>query len=154
MEMVIGMLGTLKAGGAYLPLDAAYPPARLAYMLGEGAVGVLLTQSHLREKLPGYNGEIVCLDAEWERIAGAGDESRPSGASGENTAYVIYTSGSSGEPKGVAVSRAAVANHNLAHSRSCVSWGRRIECCSSIRSALTRRWKNSTRCGGAEERWS
>jgi amino acid adenylation domain-containing protein len=119
VEMAIGLLGTLKAGGAYLPLDAAYPAPRLAYMLGEGAVGVLLTQSHLRERMAGYNGEMVCLDADWEWIAGAGDEPRRSEASGENTAYVIYTSGSTGEPKGVAVSRAAVANHNQAFAELC-----------------------------------
>src|SRR5262245_12731193 len=119
VEMVIGLLGVLKAGGAYLPLDAGYPAARLAYMLGEGAVGVVLTQGHLREKLTGYNGEIVCLDGDWERIARGGDEPGRSGASGENTAYVIYTSGSSGEPKGVAGSRASVANHNQTFAELC-----------------------------------
>src|SRR5262249_1366054 len=119
VEMAIGLLGALKAGGAYLPLDADYPSPRLAYMLGEGAVGVLLPQARLRERFSGYNGEIVCLDADWERVAGAGDEPCRSGVSGENTAYVIYTSGSTGEPKGVAVSRAAVANHNQAFAELC-----------------------------------
>ena len=119
IEMVIGLLGVLKAGGAYLPLDANYPQQRLSYILGQAAVELVLTQSRRVEKLSGYEGEIVCLDGQWGEIAGATDEPPQSGVTGENLAYVIYTSGSTGMPKGVMLSQAAVANHNQAFAELC-----------------------------------
>jgi amino acid adenylation domain-containing protein len=119
IEMVIGLLGALKAGGAYLPLDTNYPQQRLSYILGQAAVELVLTQSRRVEKLSGYEGEIVCLDGQWDEIAGASDETPQSGVTGENLAYVIYTSGSTGMPKGVMLSQAAVANHNQAFAELC-----------------------------------
>src|SRR3954467_11980221 len=62
LEMVVGLLGILKAGGAYVPLDPAYPQERLAFMLVDSQTPVLLTQQHLREKLPGQPAAVVCLD--------------------------------------------------------------------------------------------
>jgi amino acid adenylation domain-containing protein len=119
MEMVIGLLGVLKAGGAYLPLDASYPQQRLSYILDQARVVLVLTQSRRVEKLSEYEGEIVCLDGQWGEIAGATDEPPQSGVMGENLAYVIYTSGSTGMPKGVMLSQAAVANHNQAFAELC-----------------------------------
>jgi amino acid adenylation domain-containing protein/non-ribosomal peptide synthase protein (TIGR01720 family) len=103
VAMVVGLLGILKAGGAYLPLDAEYPRERLAYMLFDAGVKVVLTQSELRERLPLSTG-IECLElSDW--FASEAGEWSPleSGASAETLAYVIYTSGSTGQPKGVAV---------------------------------------------------
>jgi len=101
--MVIGLLGILKVGGAYLPLDPAYPTARLAFMLEDAQVPVLLTQSSLKEKLPETQAQVVCLDAEAETLSQLSSENVVSGVGPENLAYVIYTSGSTGQPKGVAI---------------------------------------------------
>ena len=110
LEMVVGVLGILKAGAAYLPLDASYPPDRLSFMLQDAAVKVLLTQEHLRERLPGHGAEKICLDSEWEAIALESDENSENKTSTENLAYVIYTSGSTGQPKGVAMTQRALTN--------------------------------------------
>jgi amino acid adenylation domain-containing protein len=103
IAMVIGLLGILKAGGAYLPLDPAYPKARLAFMLEEAQVPVLLTQSSLKQKLPETKAQIVCLDVEAKTLSQFAQENVVSGVAPENLAYVIYTSGSTGNPKGVAI---------------------------------------------------
>ncbi|MDM8560643.1 amino acid adenylation domain-containing protein [Candidatus Parabeggiatoa sp. HSG14] len=107
-EMVIGLLGILKAGGAYLPLDPAYPVARLMFMLEDADVPVLLTQSSLVEKLPSHQAQMLCLDTEGDRFSQLSLDNPVSGVGPENLAYVIYTSGSTGKPKGVAVSHQAI----------------------------------------------
>ncbi|MEW5928796.1 MAG: amino acid adenylation domain-containing protein, partial [Gemmatimonadota bacterium] len=107
--MVVAVLGVLKAGGAYLPLDPSYPPERLAYMLGDAGASVLLTQSHLAAALPPFAGALVCLDAD-DASPAAGSAATPVAVDARNAAYVIYTSGSTGRPKGVAVPHRAVAN--------------------------------------------
>ncbi|MGG6311632.1 amino acid adenylation domain-containing protein [Paenibacillus macerans] len=116
-DMVIGMLGTLKAGGAYLPVDPNYPGDRIRYMLEDSGAGVLLTQSHLRDKLAGtYGGRIIELDREavGEVVTdnGAGDMGTPKKTVGrpDDLAYIIYTSGSTGKPKGVMVEHQGVVN--------------------------------------------
>jgi len=106
-EMIIGLLGILKAGGAYLPLDPAYPAARLAFMLEDAQVSVLLTQSSLKEGLPETTAPVVCLDA----LSQLSTENPSSGVSPENLAYVIYTSGSTGKPKGVMILHHSIADH-------------------------------------------
>ena len=103
LEMVSGLLGILKAGGAYLPLDLAYPKARLAFMLEDAKVPVLLTQESLTEKLPETKTPVVCLDLEAETLSRYHSENIISGVGPENLAYVIYTSGSTGKPKGVLI---------------------------------------------------
>jgi amino acid adenylation domain-containing protein len=103
LEMVIGILGVLKAGGAYVPLDPAYPQERLTFMLQDAKAPVLLTQKKLAEKLPGTNAKILCLDADWELVAGESRENPVGKASPDNLIYVIYTSGSTGRPKGAGV---------------------------------------------------
>jgi amino acid adenylation domain-containing protein len=108
LEMVIGLLGILKAGGAYLPLDPAYPAARLAFMLEDAGVPVLLTQSSLKEGLPETTATVVCLDTEAEKLSQWSAENLASEVGPLNLAYVIYTSGSTGQPKGVAVPHQAV----------------------------------------------
>src|SRR5712692_4907050 len=100
-DMVVGVLAILKAGGAYLPLDPAYPRARLAFMLADAGAGLLVTHSALRDRLPDHRAGILALDAEAAAI-----EQQPASPPAvplapENPAYVIYTSGSTGIPKGV-----------------------------------------------------
>ena len=111
VEMVVGILGILKAGGAYLPLDATYPPERSSYMLADARARGMVTQSSLKDSVPGsFSGWRVQLDDEWQQIGSQSSEELESRASAENLAYVIYRSGSTGTPQGVSVVHRGVAN--------------------------------------------
>ncbi|MEM7594672.1 MAG: amino acid adenylation domain-containing protein, partial [Cyanobacteria bacterium P01_A01_bin.83] len=101
IEMVVGLLGIVKAGGAYAPLDPDYPEERLSYMLDDSEVKMLLTQQSLVESLPAHQAKIVSLDSDWEKIAQYDQANLNVDIDIENLAYVIYTSGSTGKPKGV-----------------------------------------------------
>ncbi len=118
LEMVVGILGTLKAGGAYLPLDPFYPRERLAFMLGDSQVPVLLTQAHLEEWLPEHEARVVRLDADWTEIAQESTENPESEVAAENLAYVIYTSGSTGVPKGTMLQHQGLSNLTDVHRRN------------------------------------
>jgi len=113
LEMVIGIYGIIKAGGAYVPLDPEYPPDRIAFMVEETDVPVLLTQEHLVTSLAGPNANVICLDSEWEIIDAESTKNPISGAAPENLAYVIYTSGSTGRPKGVMNEHRGIVNRLL-----------------------------------------
>jgi amino acid adenylation domain-containing protein len=110
-DMIVGLLGILKAGGVYLPLDPAYPKERLAFMLETARAPVMLTREQLLVALPECDATIVCLDSEREAIDRESDRNPISSIGLENLAYVIYTSGSTGQPKGVLVSHASLATH-------------------------------------------
>lgn len=110
-EMIVGILGVLKAGGACVPLDPTYPAERLAHVCTETQFRVVLTQQHLRSKLFTDNAEILCLDSEWNLAEAESTEAVHSQAGPESMAYVIYTSGSTGKPKGV-----QITHRNLVHS--------------------------------------
>jgi aspartate racemase len=103
LEMLVALLGILKAGGAYVPLDPTYPTERLAFMLCDIQVSVLLTQQQFIEKLPSHSPQVVCLDTDWEVINQNSQENPTSCVTADNLAYVMYTSGSTGKPKGVSV---------------------------------------------------
>jgi amino acid adenylation domain-containing protein len=111
MEMVVALLGVLKAGGCYLPLDPEYPLERLGYLLEDAGAGIVLTQRGIEAGLPAFMGQIVCLDEEWERIKEQSESAPESEVEAENLAYVIYTSGSSGRPKGVMINHGGVVNY-------------------------------------------
>ena len=106
--MVIGLLGILKAGRVYVPLDPAYPDERLALMLLDTQDSVLLTQQKLLKGLPETAAHVVCLDTNWEAIGQESRENPDSDAVVENLAYVIYALGSTGKPKGVIVNHRSV----------------------------------------------
>jgi len=111
-EMVVGLLAILKAGGAYVPLEAEYPRERLAWMIEDSGIQLLLTQSHLQAQLPAKDGlRLLALDTlDLNKVS----ESNPTVAlHGENLAYVIYTSGSTGRPKGAANRHSALRNRLL-----------------------------------------
>ncbi|HET7232832.1 MAG TPA: amino acid adenylation domain-containing protein, partial [Longimicrobium sp.] len=109
-EMMVAVLGILKAGAAYVPLDPAYPADRLAYMLQNSAAPVIVTQEGVAEKLPAGDVTVVRVDADAAEIAGRSAERPRLPVAAENLAYVIYTSGSTGRPKGVAMTHGALAN--------------------------------------------
>ena len=111
VEMVVGALGTLKAGAAYLPLDGSYPEQRLNYMMKNAGVSVLLTQERMSDKWAGNAAEVICVDGAWDEIAEESGENLGVEVEEENLAYVIYTSGSTGKPKGVMVTHGAIWNH-------------------------------------------
>jgi len=119
IEMVVGLLGILKAGGAYLPLDPEYPAERLAFMMQDAQINILLTQQHLLNSLPQQQAQIICLDQDWQLIATSFSPQSPvpnektalAHQSPDHLAYVIYTSGSTGKPKGVMIPHRAIVNH-------------------------------------------
>ena len=111
LEMVIGMLAIFKAGGAYVPLDPSYPEHRLAFMLDDAQISLLLLLDQSQYILP---ANITCLkivvDSDWPQIASQdGEDLGPIGDT-SNLAYIIYTSGSTGQPKGVLVSHYGIVN--------------------------------------------
>ncbi|BBA33067.1 linear gramicidin synthase subunit C [Methylocaldum marinum] len=110
-EMLVALLAVLKAGAAYVPLDPAYPRERLAFMLEDAAVSVLLTQARLRESLPETSVPVLCLDQAWATMAQRPDSAPVSGVGPENLAYIIYTSGSTGKPKGVMIVHQGLINY-------------------------------------------
>ncbi|ETV20151.1 protein PvdJ [Pseudomonas aeruginosa BWHPSA045] len=113
-EIMVAFLAVLKAGGAYVPLDIEYPRERLLYMMQDSRAHLLLTHSHLLERLPIPEG-LSCLSVDREEEwAGFPAHDPEVALHGDNLAYVIYTSGSTGMPKGVAVSHGPLIAHIVA----------------------------------------
>ncbi|WP_416209758.1 amino acid adenylation domain-containing protein [Nostoc sp. LEGE 06077] len=110
LETIVGLLGILKAGAAYLPLDPTYPKERLSFMLSDSQVQVLLTQQKFVDEFSASGVKTVCLDSNWESINSQSQENPTSDVTAENLAYVIYTSGSTGTPKGVLIQHQGVCN--------------------------------------------
>jgi amino acid adenylation domain-containing protein len=108
IETIAGILAILKAGAGYLPLDPAYPEDRLAYMLEDSGVSIVVTTSDLADRLSGDGPTLVRLDADAAVIAAEPSDAPAIGISPDSLAYVIYTSGSTGKPKGVQVTHANV----------------------------------------------
>ncbi|UZR29993.1 non-ribosomal peptide synthetase [Methylococcus mesophilus] len=109
-ELAVGLLGVLKAGGAYLPLDPAYPEDRLAYMLEDSGARIVLTRTALADALRHPGVELLRLDTGWESDPAGSDEAPPCCAKPDHLAYLMYTSGSTGLPKGVMVPHRGVVN--------------------------------------------
>ncbi len=109
-EMIAAILGVLKAGGAYLPLDPAYPQDRLKYMVEDSGAGVVLSTHDVGLRYPGLADRFVLLDADWPAIATQPASAPQRRTTNGNLAYVIYTSGSTGRPKGVAVEHGSLSN--------------------------------------------
>ncbi|MGH7926695.1 MAG: AMP-binding protein, partial [Candidatus Binatia bacterium] len=113
-EMVVGMLGILKAGAAYVPLDPNYPDQRLSALLDDAEPCVLVTQDHLAGRFAQRSQSILELDADRYALPAETRSNLAVALAPENLAYVIYTSGSTGKPKGVLITHRALVNHNLA----------------------------------------
>ncbi|UOY05743.1 amino acid adenylation domain-containing protein [Muricauda sp. SCSIO 64092] len=116
LEMVIGILGILKSGGAYVPIDPDYPSQRIGYMLEDAQIKLLLSSSGSIDNVPDLDHRTVLLDRDWETISQRSARKLSSGPSQENLAYVIYTSGSTGQPKGVMIEHSNLTA--LLYSRS------------------------------------
>jgi len=110
-EMPVALLGVLKAGGAYLPLDPSQPHERLAVVLKDAGVRLLLTEERMRETLSGQPVELFCLDAERGRPDGLDAQDLAPASGPDNLAYVIYTSGSTGVPKGAMIPHRGLVNY-------------------------------------------
>ncbi len=120
LDMVVGLLGILKAGAAYVPLDPNYPVERLKYMLEDARLQVVLTQKALVKKLeelketifnPNLNSyKIIDIQENWQEISKNSKDNLPNSTKPSNLAYIIYTSGSTGKPKGVQIPHKAVVN--------------------------------------------
>ena len=111
LDMAVSLLGILKAGAAYVPLDPQYPQQRLRFMLNDAGIALLLTQTSLLPRLPETSARIVCIDREGPQLNVECDSGPPpDGATPESLAYIIYTSGSTGMPKGVAMPHAPLVN--------------------------------------------
>jgi aspartate racemase len=121
IEAIVAMVGTLKAGAAYVPFDLAAPRERLGFVLADAGIGVVLTQQSLADQLPPSSARIVRVDAEAPLPGETGPSGPASGVTSEALAYVMYTSGSTGEPKGVAVTHRNVVR--LVRGTDYVSFG-------------------------------
>ncbi|MGL5806503.1 MAG: amino acid adenylation domain-containing protein, partial [Xenococcaceae cyanobacterium] len=108
--MIIALLGVLKAGGAYIPLDPAYPQDRIAFIAEDAKFPILLTEQKLLEQLPQHDAQVVCIDKDWEKITQQSQKNCHGEVISNNLAYIIYTSGSTGKPKGVQIQHSSVVN--------------------------------------------
>src|SRR5581483_1174563 len=122
LGMVISLLGILKAGSAYVPLDPNYPPERLSHMLEDARPKVILTQARLLPLLPATAAQIVDPDTVLQQIGSVSQENLPQGLATDSgrLVYLIYTSGSTGRPKGTAMPHRAMVNLMEWHRRE---WG-------------------------------
>ncbi|HEX7241468.1 MAG TPA: amino acid adenylation domain-containing protein, partial [Longimicrobiaceae bacterium] len=111
LEMVVGILGVLKAGGAYLPLEPTYPAERMRLVLEDARAPVLLTQERVLPRLPDHAARVICLDRDWPTVLPEPTSPVAVGVTPRHLAYVIYTSGSTGAPKGVLVEHRGLTSY-------------------------------------------
>ena len=109
--MVAALLGVWKSGAAYVPMDPTYPADRLAFLVDDSAVHVLLADAKARPLFPRFEDRLVCLDADWATVERESALNPPAAATPANLAYVIYTSGSTGKPKGALIEHRGLVNY-------------------------------------------
>ncbi|HKX31469.1 MAG TPA: amino acid adenylation domain-containing protein [Blastocatellia bacterium] len=117
VDMLVGLLGILKAGAAYLPLEVGQPAERVGMVLMDSGAGAVVTMREVADSLPIERSRKVLLDEDWGRIAESDSVAPPVSIAPENLAYVIYTSGSTGKPKGVMVHHEGLLNYTHAMCR-------------------------------------
>jgi len=117
INIVVALLGVLKAGAAYIPLDPAYPAERIGFILEDAGAAVLLTQRDLLSALPSGKATPIDLDEAQKQIAQKEKTAPSANVRGENLAYVLYTSGSTGKPKGVQITHSNLVNFLLSMQR-------------------------------------
>jgi len=116
VDLVVGLLGILKAGAAFVPVDPSYPAERVAFLLQDSRASIVLTQARVLETLPASAAETICVDSGWAEIARESTTVPPPRTTSENAAYVIYTSGSTGQPI------ASVSPHHASLNRFAWMW--------------------------------
>jgi amino acid adenylation domain-containing protein/non-ribosomal peptide synthase protein (TIGR01720 family) len=109
-NLIVSLLGILKAGAAYVPLDPATPPIRLQFMLEDAQAAIVLTQKSLVSALPNHGARPICLDSDWPLIRQQPTSNPTNRVNSEQLAYIIYTSGSTGQPKGVQIEHRGLLN--------------------------------------------
>ena len=112
IEMCIAVLGIIKSGACYLPIDITYPPDRVEFMIQDSNASAVLTQNSLRSKL-NQSVPVICVDSDWKSIGKEKKEPLPLQGNSRDLIYIIYTSGSTGTPKGVAVCHRNLVNQAL-----------------------------------------
>src|SRR5438093_2065028 len=137
LEMVVGLLGILKAGGAYVPLDPQYPKDRLAFMVKDAQMPVLLTQQRLVEKLPEHTAKTICLDTQWKDIAKENAANPSSEVNAENLAYVSYVPSALNQPVGISVAHVALTRCLFSEGAFYPGSSERVAQVSSLGSDLT-----------------
>ena len=110
VDLIVGLLGILKAGGTYVPLDPHYPLERIAYILSDSQAAVLVTTNDLTAQLPSLPDRVVCLAHDWPSISTYSTHNPSVKAKPDHLAYVLYTSGSTGKPKGVEICHRSLVN--------------------------------------------
>jgi amino acid adenylation domain-containing protein len=120
IEMIVALLAVHKSGGAYLPLDPAFPSDRLAFMVEDSQTRYLISQQRLQDQLPAHQAQVVYIDRDWPQIVVQPASNLEDAVTydGERLAYVLYTSGSTGRPKGVQVPQRALVNFLVAMQQS------------------------------------
>ncbi|MGB8191171.1 MAG: amino acid adenylation domain-containing protein [Chitinophagaceae bacterium] len=128
LECIVGILGILKAGAAFVPIDPTYPDERIAYMLSDTSCRICLADASIKERSSAISNDVqfVNIKEEWEMITAA-PAAKPVLPAVNNLAYVIYTSGSTGKPKGVLIAHQALVDHvfgviESAELEGCVSF--------------------------------
>ena len=110
LDMIVGLLGVIKAGGAYVPIDPSYPQERIAEILADTQLGILLTQDKFPNQRLDYTGKTICLDTDWSIISQHSTANPHSDVKLHHLSYIIYTSGSTGKPKGVMIEHRSLMN--------------------------------------------
>jgi amino acid adenylation domain-containing protein len=118
IDMAVSLMGVLKAGGAFLPLDPAYPTERLAYMIKDSGASVILTRRSLEGRFSESQDDLIRLDSEWEMIGRESAANPQPRMTPDNLAYVIYTSGSTGKPKGTMLHHRGLRNLIAAQTKA------------------------------------
>ena len=111
VDLLSVIFGILKAGGAYVPLDSLHPEARLLFTLEDNNNPIVITTSDLKDKFNHYNGQLLILDHDEQRISIQPNHNPDTGTTSKNLVYIIYTSGSTGRPKGALIEHRAVINY-------------------------------------------
>ncbi|MEP7075451.1 MAG: amino acid adenylation domain-containing protein [Acidobacteriota bacterium] len=110
LDTMIGLLGIMKSGGAYVPIDPAFPLERVKGILEDSGVQTIVTQAHLAFDLRDKVEQVICIDIEWEKVAAKREDPSKTHTTADSLAYVVYTSGSTGKPKGVQVEHRSFVN--------------------------------------------
>ncbi|MBG9713648.1 non-ribosomal peptide synthetase [Bacillus cereus] len=111
IETVVSIIGALKIGAAYLPIDTSYPIERCNYMVENSGSKIIITTSMYKDNFKEFRGTIICVDLDWDIISNGPETLDEAKVSEEDIAYIIYTSGSTGKPKGVKIPHKAIFNH-------------------------------------------